>query len=552
VTLAYVWHDSFICVTWLIHTCDMTRSYVWHDSFIYVTWLIHMCDMTHSYVWHDSFICVTWLIHMCNMTHSYVLHDSFICVPRLIYACDMTHLYVWHDSFICVTWLIHIRHSSYSSVTYKGGSSTSKRVLPCSTPSICCSSTLSPSLALSAKQACANSCVFVTFLIRATTHSHVTPLTCMCDCTHLWHDSFACDTINLLLLDAIPLFGALRKAGTRELISMCDMTHSWQDLFNRVTWLIRVCDVTHSCVWLDSFVTRLFHMWHHHSAAPRQYHLFWRVVWRVVSHMSHVTHESYYTYEWVMSHTWRSLNNITSFWRVVSHMSHVTHESCRTNEWVMTHTWRSLDSISSFSRAPHARRTLMSVCVPWLIHMCDMTRRHECGLMSMNADSCKVMSMCVDSLISISDSCLCVCPCLCVCHDSFTCLCVCHDSFTCESLVKTWVSFVTRLCAKSFTLLSRPFHSWHDASVLTCLNKRLIQSLVTNSWHDSCVLTWQDKRLIHELLSRYGSYVTRTLVTYLSRTLVMTSTKTCQDMARMWHDSYSTWVVSLTCDTTRT
>jgi len=37
----------------------------------------HVCDMTHSYVWHDSFICVTWLIHMCDMTHSYVWRDPF-------------------------------------------------------------------------------------------------------------------------------------------------------------------------------------------------------------------------------------------------------------------------------------------------------------------------------------------------------------------------------------------------------------------------------------------------------------------------------------------
>jgi len=44
-----------------------THSYVWHDSCICVTWLIHMCDMTHSYVWHDSFICVTWLIRMCDI-----------------------------------------------------------------------------------------------------------------------------------------------------------------------------------------------------------------------------------------------------------------------------------------------------------------------------------------------------------------------------------------------------------------------------------------------------------------------------------------------------
>jgi len=75
-THSYVRHDSFICATWLIHTCDMTHSYVRHDSFICLPSLIHMCDMTHSYVRHDSFICVPWLIHMFAMTHSYVWHDS--------------------------------------------------------------------------------------------------------------------------------------------------------------------------------------------------------------------------------------------------------------------------------------------------------------------------------------------------------------------------------------------------------------------------------------------------------------------------------------------
>jgi len=41
-----------------------------HGSFMYV------CGMTHSYVWHDSFMCVTWLIHKCDMTHSCVWHSS--------------------------------------------------------------------------------------------------------------------------------------------------------------------------------------------------------------------------------------------------------------------------------------------------------------------------------------------------------------------------------------------------------------------------------------------------------------------------------------------
>ena len=150
-TRSYVWHDSFICVTWLVHMWDMTRSYAWHESFICFTWLVHVCDMTHWYVWHDAFICWTWLvytcdrahwyvwqdslmcvclwlIHICDIIHSYVcvcvcvclcvLQDSFTCVKQsihtcdiirvtwLVYTCDMTPLYVWHDSFVCVTWII--------------------------------------------------------------------------------------------------------------------------------------------------------------------------------------------------------------------------------------------------------------------------------------------------------------------------------------------------------------------------------------------------------------------------------------------------------------
>jgi len=105
-----VWHDSFICVTWLIHTCDMTHSYVWHDSSICVTWLIHMCDVTPSQVWHDSFVCVAWCGHdcLCDMTHSHVWCDLFTCVTFifvtwLLHMRDITHSYVWRDLFRRVT-----------------------------------------------------------------------------------------------------------------------------------------------------------------------------------------------------------------------------------------------------------------------------------------------------------------------------------------------------------------------------------------------------------------------------------------------------------------
>ena len=64
--------------------------------------------MTQLYARHDSFLCVTCLIHIslslihtftCATCHSYVQHDSIICATRLTYA--------RHDSFLCVTCLIH-------------------------------------------------------------------------------------------------------------------------------------------------------------------------------------------------------------------------------------------------------------------------------------------------------------------------------------------------------------------------------------------------------------------------------------------------------------
>jgi len=128
----YVWHDSFICVTWPINARDMTHSYVWNASFICVTWFVHnatrlinMWGMTQWYAWHDSFIRVTWLIHTRDMTHSYAWRDSFIRVTWLIQMCDMTHSYVWHEPFLPVTCLIHIcditywclRHESLMCVT---------------------------------------------------------------------------------------------------------------------------------------------------------------------------------------------------------------------------------------------------------------------------------------------------------------------------------------------------------------------------------------------------------------------------------------------------
>ena len=91
--LIYMFHYTFHDM------CDLIHGNVRHNCFIYtcVTWPIHTCDMTHLYVWHDSFICVIWLIHMCDMTHSYVWHDSFICVP---YSCICHSILFIYISYI--------------------------------------------------------------------------------------------------------------------------------------------------------------------------------------------------------------------------------------------------------------------------------------------------------------------------------------------------------------------------------------------------------------------------------------------------------------------
>jgi len=64
-TLSYVWQKP----NWLkIRIYVWVISYEWVMSHMKSYWLISTCVL----VWHDSFICVTWLIHMCDTTHSYV------------------------------------------------------------------------------------------------------------------------------------------------------------------------------------------------------------------------------------------------------------------------------------------------------------------------------------------------------------------------------------------------------------------------------------------------------------------------------------------------
>jgi len=152
-TPLYVWHDSFICLTRLLHMrsmtfctiCNMSPLYVWHDYFIYVTRLLHMYTTSFSFVQHDQFsvyatslscaaaiacdtsqlfVFVAWVFYMCNqsllrmysMTPPYVWHHSCMHVQsRLPYStCDLFS----PETCILVTWRPYMCNATRSRTWY--------------------------------------------------------------------------------------------------------------------------------------------------------------------------------------------------------------------------------------------------------------------------------------------------------------------------------------------------------------------------------------------------------------------------------------------------
>ena len=69
---SWEWHDSLMCMTWLICMRD-------------VTWLTCECDMVFLICMRD----VTWLTCECDVA-------GLICMCKYVWR-DLTHLYVWCD-----------------------------------------------------------------------------------------------------------------------------------------------------------------------------------------------------------------------------------------------------------------------------------------------------------------------------------------------------------------------------------------------------------------------------------------------------------------------
>jgi len=73
--MAHIWmsHGAPMNESW--HTWEWVTAHIWvrHVTCTNESWHTRawISSQIGKYVWHDSFICVTWLIHMCDMTHSY-------------------------------------------------------------------------------------------------------------------------------------------------------------------------------------------------------------------------------------------------------------------------------------------------------------------------------------------------------------------------------------------------------------------------------------------------------------------------------------------------
>jgi len=350
-THSYVRHDSFICVTWLIHLCDMTHSYMWHDSYIRVAWLIHMRDMIHPQVWHDSFICVTWLIHLC--------HDSFLCAMTAPWQskymlsaaqCPQLAHELANSEFVgglqqsalplarrvSHVWTIHVAHMNEpcdgSYVWYATHCNTLQHTAThCNT------------LQHTATQPCDGSWIVrirhvINHRIRHVIYTYINI-----------HDKY--DMLHMRIRHV----RHVKACHTYE----CVMAHTWMSHITHMNERARTCSAMALHIWLwmshvphmnescPTYERVMSHIWMSHVTLPWRYK--YDCEW-VMSHiwMSHVSHmnESCPTYEWIMSHLWMS--HVTLPWRytydcewVMSHiwMSHVSHmnESCPTYEWVMSH-----------------------------------------------------------------------------------------------------------------------------------------------------------------------------------------------------------------------
>jgi len=120
----YTWHVTHVTHAYIRDMSHMSRMHIYVTTrtifyiYIYVicvTWLVHMCDVTRLIVWHESSVCVWLYVPYFMYTYItrpvlYVLYSMNISgwLPRLLYISIYVCLYISISTSICIYIYIYI------------------------------------------------------------------------------------------------------------------------------------------------------------------------------------------------------------------------------------------------------------------------------------------------------------------------------------------------------------------------------------------------------------------------------------------------------------
>jgi len=97
--MLHIWHDSFICVAWLIPMFGIPHSCMWHDPFKHLTWLT-AAEEVRECVW--VWVRVTFAKSQCYIWHAWQdKHQCYIYIYIYIYE------YLYICIYICVCFDMH-------------------------------------------------------------------------------------------------------------------------------------------------------------------------------------------------------------------------------------------------------------------------------------------------------------------------------------------------------------------------------------------------------------------------------------------------------------